>query len=343
MQRVVAKINLNGIKSNAALFKSLAQTKLCAVVKANAYGHGAEEVAGALAGIADCYAVALIEEGIALRAAACGKDILVLTPPSDREEAYALAAGGFIASIPDLFAANLFWEVCRKYRLVGRVHLKVNTGMNRYGMDGRALGRVCKLFQGTPNLFVEGIYSHLYACNREVAEVQRRLFLRLKEIAKGYFPTIRAHLSATYGCLLGREFSFDMVRVGLGLYGYSPMPTELPLQRAMSVWAKVTATRKYAFGGVGYGEESLEKGTPLTLLRAGYADGFLRQRGNGTEGAEKNANNLCMDGCIRLGEGKKGSWEPLLLNAEKVAGETGTIPYEVLCAATRRAEFIYER
>ncbi len=343
VQRVVAKINLSAIEENAALFKAKAGAKLCAVVKANAYGHGAEEISCALTGIADCYAVALIEEGLALRAAACDKDILVLTPPSDEAEAYALASSGFIASIPDLSAAKLFLETCRKYRLAGRVHLKVNTGMNRYGMDGGTLGKACKLLQGAPMLSVEGIYSHLYTCDRQTAEKQRRLFLRLKGIAEGYFSTLTAHLSATYGCLLGKEFSFDMVRVGLGLYGYTPAPADLPLKRAMSVWAKVVGVRNYAFGGVGYGDGSLEKGTPLTLLRAGYADGFLRQRENGAEGCEKNANNLCMDGCIRLGKGKKGNWEPLLLNAEEVAVRTGTIPYEVLCAATRRAEFIYER
>ncbi len=343
VQKVIARVNLNAVIHNASLLKKRADTRLCAVVKANAYGHGAEEVANALSGVADCFAVALIEEGIALRAAGCEKDILVLTPPCDEIEGYALAAGGFLTSIPDLSTAKLFLAVCRRYGLGGRAHLKVNTGMNRYGMDERTLGKVCKLFQATPWVGVEGIYSHLYACNPRTAEGQRQLFLRFEKIARGYFPALLAHLSATYGCLLGKEFSLDMVRVGLGLYGYTPLPCDLPLKRAMSVWARVAATRRYAFGGVGYGEEALEKGTPLTLLRAGYADGFLRQRYNGTAGFERNANNLCMDGCIRLGKGKRGTWAPILLDADKTARETGTISYEVLCAATRRAEFIYER
>ncbi len=342
MQKVVAKINLNAIKSNATLFKQRANTRLCAVVKANAYGHGAEEVACALSGIADCFAVALIEEGISLKTAACGRDILVLTPPTDIEEAYALAAGGFLISVPDMPTARLILEVATRYRLTARVHLKVNTGMNRYGMDGQSLGKVCKLLRLSPSVRVEGIYSHLYTTERAVAEAQRGRFLRFKRIAEGYFPNLLAHLSATYGALLGKEFSFDMVRVGIGLYGYSPIPTELPLQRAMSVWAKVVATRNYRYGGAGYGEADLEKGTPLTLLRAGYADGFLRKRENGTAGFEKNANNLCMDGCIRIGKGKRGEWHPLLIDAERAATATGTIPYEVLCAATRRARFIYE-
>ncbi len=343
MQKILAKINLKALSQNARLFKDRTKTKLCAVVKANAYGHGGEEVAAALAGVADCFAVALIEEGLALRSAACGRDILVLTPPTDREEGYRLAAAGLIASVPDLATAKLLLAVCEEYNLVVRVHLKVNTGMNRYGMDGQELDRVCRFLMGNAHILVEGIYSHLYACDEQIAREQRRLFLRSVERARRVFPHITAHLSATYGSLLGREFSFDMVRIGLGLYGYSPVKTDLPLQPVMSVWGKVVATRKYEYGGAGYGEATLQKGTPLTLLRAGYADGFLRKKENGTLGFERNANNLCMDGCIRMGEGRVGERVPLLLNAEEVAAQTGTIPYEVLCAATRRAEFIYVR
>ena len=105
MQKVKAKIHLNNIRSNAIYFSALTKKPLCAVVKANAYGHGAEEVVAALCGVADCFAVVLIEEGLAIRTAACGKDILVFTPPTDEEECYQIAVNGFIASIPDLFTA----------------------------------------------------------------------------------------------------------------------------------------------------------------------------------------------------------------------------------------------
>ncbi len=313
------------------------------MVKANAYGHGAEEVVCALSGIADCFAVALIEEGLALRVAACGKDILVFTPPTDLEEAYALLVGGLVASIPDLPTAKLFASACQRFGIVGRAHLKVNTGMNRYGMRGEELQRACALLKASPLVRVEGIYSHLYTCESQIAEAQRVLFLREKKIAKGYFPSLRAHLSATYGALLGEEFSLDMVRVGLGLYGYTPLPCDLPLKKAMSTWAKVTSTGRYEFGGVGYGEKGAEKGAPLTLLRVGYADGLLRQKDNGAEGFLQNVNNLCMDGCIRICKGERGNLEPVLLDADKTAKAVGTISYEVLCAATRRAEFIYVR
>ena len=144
MQKVRANINLSAILGNAQSFKNATKTRLYAVVKANAYGHGAEEVTACLASVADGFAVALIEEGIAIRTAACGKDILVFTPPLNEEEMYALAVNGFVATIPDLWTAKLAVRVCQKHGLRLAVHLKVNTGMNRYGMHLSMLGKVCR-------------------------------------------------------------------------------------------------------------------------------------------------------------------------------------------------------
>ncbi len=333
---------MSKLRDNAQSIKRASGGKLCAVVKANAYGHGAEEITHALADIADMFAVALIEEGTAIRASACGKDILVFTPPMDEEQAYHMAANNFLVTLPDLHTARLFAAVCARYHLVGRVHLKVNTGMNRYGMNASMLGKVCTFLRGNPHIQVEGIYSHLYACNREIAYGQRSLFFAVLAVAKRYFPSIIAHMGATYGVCLGKDFTFDMVRVGLGLYGYAPAPCPIFLQPVMQVYAKSVGSRKYSFGGVGYGNTTTEKGSTVALLRVGYADGFLRTQYNGMENALQNINNLCMDVCLRRGKKARGQLVPLLVNAEKIAEQTGTISYEVLCAATRRAQFIYE-
>ncbi len=342
MQKVIAKIYLENIRKNARAFREHSGARLCAVVKADAYGHGGEEVTSALADIADYFAVAIIEEGLAIRIAACGKPVLVFTPPRSKEEAYALAANGFIACVPDLFTARLLSRVCREYRLPLRVHLKVNTGMNRLGMNPSMLGKVCRLLRCDPFVQVEGIYSHLYQTNRESAEIQRMRFLQMQRICKGYFPAVISHLGATYGATLGEKFALDMVRVGLGLYGYTPAPVSFPLYKGMEVWAQVTASRKYAYGGVGYGNpKPLKKGERLTVCRFGYADGFLRRSDNGTEDCESNVNDLCMDVCIRKSKKRRGRRIPVLVDAEKTAKATGTIAYEVLCAATRRAERIY--
>ena len=343
VQKIIAKIHLGNIRYNAEQFAALTGTRLCAVVKANAYGHGAEEVVNALSGVADHFAVALIEEGVAIRAAACGKDILVFTPPTDEEEGYLLAANGFVATVDGLYTAKLLSKVCAKYRLPLQVHLKVNTGMNRYGMNGSMLGRVCKFLQRDPYIRVTGIYSHLYAHTRAVAEEQRTLFMRMLDICRRYFPSVIAHLGATYGALLGKEYPFDMVRIGIGLYGYSPCETEkISLKKGMSTYTKAVVCRTYSFGSAGYGDVRKGKGTKLTLCRVGYADGSLRRRENGMEDSEKNANDLCMDICIREGRVARGKYLPVLIDAEQTARKTGTIAYEVLCAATRRAECIYD-
>ena len=348
MQKVIAKIYLENIRNNAEEFRSLVDTKLCAVVKANAYGHGAEEVAGALNGIADVFAVALIDEAERIKTAACGKEILVFTPPISEEETFALAVDGFSATLPDLWTAKLVSRVCAKYRLPLNVHLKINTGMNRYGMEPLMLEKVCEYLQADPFVRVTGIYSHLCECKKDRAELQRKLFLESERLCRRYFPCVTAHLSASYGATLGKDFTFDMVRIGLGLYGYQPLGSEreLPLKKGMEVYARTVSDRKYTFGGAGYGEEfsKAEKAETdrLSVCRFGYADGFLRARANGVVGFQQNAGNLCMDACIRRNSSKRGELIPILLDAAKTALYTDTIPYEVLCAATRRAEFVYE-
>ena len=340
MQKIIANIHLGNIRRNAEYFKNQTGVKLCAVVKANAYGHGAEEVTLALADLADCFAVALVEEGIAIRAAALEKDILVFSPPISEEEAHTIIVNGFVATVPDLWTAKLICRVCEKHRLSARVHLKVNTGMNRYGMNSSMLGKVCTLLKDKPFIKVEGLYSHLYTTQEENAREQRALYVKMQNVCKRYFPSFISHLGATYGAMLGKDFAFDMVRVGLGLYGYTPVG-ELPLHGGMTVKTQVACNRKFSFGGIGYGEKQDYIGQ-IEVLRGGYADGFLRKQFNGAEGSEKNLNNLCMDVCLRSGKKRRGESIPLLTGAKETAQKTETIAYEVLCAATRRAEFVYD-
>ena len=110
----------------------------------------------------------------------------------------------------------------------------------------------------------------------------------------------------------------------------------------MSVKAQVLLNRKLSFGGVGYGEVVAKEGERIALIRGGYADGFLRKKENGAHGSERNANNLCMDVCLRESKQKRGAWTYLLTDAEETALQTNTISYEVLCALTRRAESVYD-
>jgi alanine racemase len=344
MQKIRAKIQLKNIRNNAEFFKRTTGVKLCAVVKANAYGHGAEEVTAALCHIADCFAVAIVEEGLSIRAAACGKEILVFTPPIDENQAFYIISGGLVGTVTDLKTAKLFVRVCETYQLRAKVHLKVNTGMNRHGMCLSTLRRVCQYLKTSPCVQVIGVYSHIFA--PAYAEKQRRAFLQAERLCRSYFPNVCAHLSATYGSLLGEGFAFDMVRVGIGLYGYLPdeaksLLAKNPLKKSMKIYAQVIKSRVYHGGGAGYGEKhALQIGDKYTLVRLGYADGALRTKNNGFLG--ENVNNLCMDAGLKRGNQQRGKWLCVMSDADEVARQTGTISYEVLCAATRRAEFVYE-
>jgi alanine racemase len=112
----------------------------------------------------------------------------------------------------------------------------------------------------------------------------------------------------------------------------------------MTVYAATSANRTYSYGGCGYGAASgrdMQKGDKISVCRFGYADGFFRKQENGAGGGE-NANTLCMDVCLRKNGKRRGEWIPILTDAEKTAKIAGTIPYEVLCAVTHRAEYVYK-
>ena len=331
MQQDRAVIRLEAIRENARNFSLLARgSKLCAVVKADAYGHGAAMTAHALAREADMFAVALAEEGMRLRCAGVSKDILVLVPPLCEGEVRRAAYYGLILSVGDRQDYALVRRACERAGACVRCHLKVNTGMNRFGfgvedfssfLAGRLSDRVA----------VEGIYSHFYrpedvACTQG----QYALFRRFCAAAESTFGTLTKHIAATGGTLADARYHMDMVRIGIGLYGYLPQGSHAPfaLRRAMTVYATVAAAREYRGGGAGYGGY-VPQGGRLGVVRAGYADGLFR-KGIGT-------NDLCMDACVVEADMQKYEDVCVLRDADAYAEKYGTIAYEVLCKAGMRA------
>lgn len=343
MQKIIAEINTENLRYNAGLFKAKSGAKLCAVVKANAYGHGAIGCVSALAGVADYFAVALIEEALTIKTAAAGKEIWVLTPPTDQETVLIAAENGFTLCVADLPSARLVASVCERYGVTVKVHLKVNTGMNRYGFGLSSLGKACRYLAGRSYVRVEGVYSHLYSHTQAGAQAQKEVFDRLRAVCLQYFPNALSHLSATYGAAMGKEFSYSAVRIGLGLYGYLPdgeYEEKPELKKVMKVYAESVTTRRYSFGGVGYGE-AVGKPKRLSVLRIGYADGCGHGKTEGYDGLKRLGNDFCMDACILEGRIRRGRKVLVFDDAEKVASARGTISYEVLCLAGMRAKWKY--
>ena len=334
MQQTRAVVSLGAVCRNAAFFKARAGgAKLCAVVTADGYVHGAAQVAAALRDTADLFAVSLVSEGAALRLAGVAEDILVLTPPLCEEEALRGLYYGLIFTAGDAADCALLARAGRAYGEPPRCHLKCNTGMNRYGTDAPSFAALCAAAE--KGCRVEGVYSHFYRPEHApTREAQFALFRKAADGAETRFGRLVRHIAATGGTLAG-GYEQDMVRIGIGLYGYLPQGFALPrdtLAPAMRVFATVAAEHAYLSGGAGYGAHT-PAGVRLYTLRYGYADGFRRESGPFP---------LCMDASVREGDAKKYEELPVLTDADACAAACDTIPYEVLVNAGRRAVKIYE-
>lgn len=324
MQKTISVVNLSAIRKNALLIKRLlGGRKFYAVVKADAYGHGAEEVAREISDVADGFCVAIIDEGAALRVAGVSSEILVLTPPLSRDDVSRAQFYGLTLTVNSAETALM----CRDMA----VHVKVNTGMNRLGCN---LSQLPEILENIKTENLKGIYSHLYAPQDKVAsQRQLALFDEAESRARRKNSDVCAHISASGGLLRGGDFLKDGARCGILLYGYAPAGFGNDgFTPALKVYARRTQITPFIGGGAGYGE-ALKNYENLSCYRLGYADGFSRTVPLG-EG------NLCMDSYIREGGGET---ECVMDDADEYAKRRNTISYEVLTSVTRRSERVYVR
>lgn len=336
-----AYIDLNLLKNNALAVKEKLNkgVKLCAVVKADAYGHGASMCANALYPFVNSFAVALIEEGVALRQSGVNKDIIVLIPPfvSDLPSAVHHRLTLTVSTVLDVLRAQ---GESQKQNKRTKVHIKVNTGMNRQGVDSLdELILLVKEVKKSKNLILDGVYSH-FACPEEEKSRNEALnkFLLANKIVKGYNNKVTSHISASGGFLSGVQM--DMVRIGILLYGYKPFASSLlSVKPIMHIEAPVVKRFTLKAGESAlYGNCTAKNDIDLSLIRVGYADGLFRVS------TDRQFNNRCMD--LTAVKGWYFNNVPILgndINADVLAREYGTISYEILCRATARAEKIYIR
>jgi len=324
MQKTLSIVNLTAIRANAQYVRSLIGNRFFyAVVKADAYGHGAEEVALAIEDIADGFCVAIADEGAALRVGGVSKPVLVLTPPLGKDDADKMRFYGLTPSVGGVRSAEL---------VAGTpCHVAINTGMNRYGCYGSELQKVLEIL---PRGSLEGAFTHLYAAQDEGAcETQLGLFEKAVEAVKAHSPSATAHMSASGGILRGGKYLLDGVRCGIMLYGYAPSGFSCnKLQPALSVYARLAQCTLPTGKGVGYNVAD-EEYSALYTYRLGYADGFSRVVPLGEK-------TLCMDAFISK---KKAELLPVMTDAEEYAKRCGTISYEALCSVTKRSERVYIR
>jgi alanine racemase len=287
---VWAEIDLAAVRANVrSLREFVAPAAVCAVVKADGYGHGATPVArAALDAGASCVAVALVEEGIELRDAGVDAPILVLSEPV-RSAAPSVVAYRLTPVVYTLAGIDALAKAAASGGGDAPldVHLKVDTGMHRVGCaPADALSLATHIVSNRPELVLAGVCTHFAVADEPehpyTAEQVRVFEAVLAELRARAVPTGLVHACNTAGALTMPAAHYDMVRAGIGVYGIAPAPSltgAIALEPAMSVKAHVSYVQRIAAGErVSYGlRYEAERDTCVVTVPAGYADGVPRE------------------------------------------------------------------
>ena len=363
--RVWAEIDLDQLTSNVqALQRQAAEARLLVIVKANAYGHGA--VMTARAGVeagAWGLGVASLEEGEELRRAGITAPILVLSS-SAPAHADRLVAGGFRVTIGSL---ELGEALSRAATTAGRdtlVHIKVETGMQRFGVAPEEAAGLAESLRALPGVIVEGLSSHLASSDEADKTFTRDQYQRFLDCAAGLAWIPIHHISNTGALLDLPELRLALVRCGLGVYGYYPSAAvshDVPIAPVLSLRSRVARVATVEKGkGVGYGLAwHAERRSRIALVLAGYGDGIRRSltnrgvalvRGRRATYAGRVAMDMLVLDVTEI-PGVAVDDEVTLLgrqgddcvDADEVAALCDTISYEVISGLMERVPRLYTR
>ncbi len=359
--QTILEINLNALVENLNQFRSLLNpgTRIMVMVKAFSYGSGDVEIAKLLQyGRVDYLAVAVTDEGKELRNAGITLPIIVMNPEQHSFQQmidYQLEPNLYSLELAEQFGGVAGHNAVRNFP----VHLKIDTGMNRLGLKtDEEISRIISFFQKNSQLRLQSVFSHLAASEDPAMDdftlEQVSRFTRVSEqISRSLeYPVIR-HLLNSAGIERFSRYQFDMVRLGIGLYGVSS--TSLPLKPISRLKSTVSQVKVVEAGEtVGYNRAGkTTRESLIAILPVGYADGLDRRLGNGRGKVFLNGSfvpligNICMDMCmadvtgIPCKAGDEAEFFGERISIRDVAEAAGTIPYEILTGISQRVKRIY--
>lgn len=376
VKRTWAEISLNAIEHNYNVIRNKVAdgTKVCCVIKADGYGHGAVELSQIYEKLgADFFAVSNIDEGIEIRKSGSKLPIVILgyTPVSEAEN---LAEYDISQAVFSLEYAKELSEKCVEEDCICKMHVKVDSGMSRIGFmcqefprDEYSIEEICEACC-LPNLEVEGLFTHFCVSDedaegREFTNKQYENFIYVRDSLKRRGVDISVVHCSNSGAIEDYpETCCDMVRAGIILYGLAPSPKladRLELVPAMTLKTVVAFVKEVQKGAtISYGRTfTADRKMKIATVPIGYADGFIRQNAkdgymmiNGKKA--KIVGRICMDQTmldvtdiedvktgdevVVFGTGENG--EP---TADSLAENTGTINYETVCLVGKRVPRIY--
>jgi alanine racemase len=363
MERAVARVDFDSIRANCTRLKAeLADgAELCAVVKADGYGHGADGCAGAaLAGGATRLAVATAIEAEQVGRRYQHIPLLTMGALTAAEVDIVLSAGSEVAVWREGFRA-LLAERARAQGRPARVHVKYDSGMGRLGnpdpAEVLALARAC---DADPSLELAGVWTHFATADEPDSGFFDEQLGRFEEVAaavKAEFPGAIAHAANSAAVFREPRSHFDMARCGVAVYGLDPFqgdPAERGLAPALSLRSYVADVKHFEAGAsAGYGQQwKAAEDTWVGVVPLGYGDGVRRGLSNnadvlvggrrrplvGTVSMDNVTVDLGPEGEVQAGEeavliGRQGDDS---ISAEEVAARLGTINYEVTCGISAR-------
>jgi len=354
--------NMSAVRHNLSVFKSklVPSTKILCMVKAQSYGVGLEKMGSFLEKCgADYLGVAYSDEGVELRKAGIKLPILVMNPEEDGYEncvAYNLEPAVYSQEqLEDLISELIYLGAERM-----PIHLKIDTGMHRLGIQPEELSEVLEVIQAQPEVQLKGVYSHLaaadYPSNNLFTTQQIELFKSCIHQIQLHNRDVIYHLCNSEGALHFPSAHFNMIRVGIGLYGISNDPDISVQLKPVMEWKSVVSQVKEIPAGesVGYGRSYLaEKNTVIAIVPVGYADGFRRNLSNGRGAVYikgqrcETVGRVCMDMIMVNTTGlqvKEGDEVEIIGEHQKIeqlAQAMDTIPYEVLTSLSKRVYRTY--
>ncbi len=355
----VLEIDLEAVQHNLRLFQGFApESKMMVMVKGSGYGIGMTELAKFLDTKVDHFGVAYLDEGLELKKQGIKTPIMVMNP--SKEGLDLLIENGLEAEVFDWEGLHRIIEVAEQKGIIPGIHINIDTGMHRLGFapeDSEKIGSFLKGKELTPR----SIFSHLSSADdpREM-DFTKGQIERFRSSTEGFFSSygkkVPIHICNTSGIINNPEAHFDMVRLGIGLYGVDP--TGIVRNRLSSVARLITEisqVKKLEKGSsIGYSRSGrVDEESYIATLPIGYADGFPRLLGNERSKVFIHENpypvigNVCMDMImVNLGRDHYPAGTPVEIfgkefSLEQYAEAQGTIPYEVLTQIGPRVKRIY--
>jgi len=361
----VLEINLNAMVNNLNYFRSKISpiTKIMAMVKAFSYGSGSYEIANLLQfHRVDYLTVAYADEGVELRKAGIILPIMVMNPEENSFDA--MIQHNLEPEIYNFRILGILERAIRKNILPAnkpvKIHIKLETGMHRLGFDESELEKLADRIQNNRRLYVQSVFSHLSdSDNPDSDDFTREQVRRFTDMCDRFCSNIDhhvlRHMTNSAGITRFPDAHFDMVRLGIGLYGIAGNGEDADsLENVSTLRSTISQIKKVKKGErVGYGPHVVDKEIDMAIIPVGYADGLDRRLGNGKSYLLVNGQkapvigSICMDMCmvdisgIKAREGDRvlifGNERPLT----QLADELQTIPYEVMTSISGRVKRVY--